>query len=57
MVESPYFRPAAANLIGKAIEQFHKDMQDEVCGFSLEMYIYNVLSRAQYLTKSAQETH
>lgn len=54
-MESPYFRPVAANLIGNAIERHREDMINGVCGYSLEMFIYSVLNRAQYLTKSAQE--
>lgn len=56
-MESPYFRPEAAKLIDEAIKQHHIDMNNGVCGFSLAMHIYSVLSRAQYLTKSAQEVN
>lgn len=54
-MESPYNRPVAANLIMKAANKWADSMINEpfLCGWSVEMCIYDALKRAGYLTEEA----
>lgn len=55
-MESPFNRPVAVNLIQQAIEQWNKDIAKGYIGFSLEMFIYDTLKQAGYLTPQALES-
>lgn len=52
MMESPYKRPVAADLIEKAM-RLAADIEEGWCGFSPEMQIYTALKAAGFLTESA----
>lgn len=56
-MENPYGRPVAVDLIAKALDLWEKQQEEdpEICGGSREMFVYQVLARAQYLTESAKK--
>lgn len=48
-MENPESRPAAAKLINSVIEEYYKDNQVPIFGWSLCMRIYDALVRTGYM--------